>query len=216
MLSIQYPIRYHEHFEDYSDFTTIDGTQFEKWLFETQRYNVPSGKSIILDASQLTRDAMLECLSQVAAGRVISPMSENPDLHIVDVTLCTEFLNQRGILTIGYWQGERRHMEMLNYACDMVAIPYIRPRGVYIEPEEADGFYFYEFCNLDELRRMKPRMMHTSLPITAAAFGIDLATRERRPKKLPAFKYDMLLTVPQIELAKHNIRLIREAFESTE
>ena len=67
------------------------------------------------------------------------------------------------------------------------------------------------FKNLDELRTNPPDVLITSIPFTAAAMGIALKDRERRPKNLVSYQATMSLSDACLRLAIKNIQAIREA-----
>lgn len=195
-LAIQYPRRYKAYFDPFCDFYV-----FKESEVTARDFNL--NKPIWLDCSDGSR-AVADC------DGVILPTSEDPDLNVI--------LAAKGnydCKRIGIWIGEKRHLKLMEQAVDIVALPFYEPgRTAYIESDKLLTYHYYGFCNLDELRRFPPASLHTDIPITAAALGIDLRTRERRPKKLPPFSYDMYLGEQQLELAINNVRAVREALDA--
>lgn len=200
LLAVQYPWEYHKIFESLIDFHLID-TQIADDLPELN-------KPYWLDMSK--EDGIPNL--RVDVEGVVLPSHEDPDYNLIASGRYT-FNNT---LAIAMWVGEKRHLKLLEKTVDIVALPWWRPRSVYVTPEASNRYHYYGFCNLDELRRFPVRSLSTSVPITAAMIGIDIRDRERRPKNLPKFSYDLKLNNAQIDLAISNIQAIKEAMSSHE
>lgn len=199
MLAIQYPWRYASVFEELCDFHVINPTQKE-W---TAYPNCVGDKDLWLDCSS---DYVPKDLKDFQG--LILPCFEEPGRNLLSIPK----LRVPDKLNIGIWQGDRDHLKLMHQAADVVAIPYDRyGRTFFISQETASLYHAYEFCNLDELRRFPWGSLHTSIPCQAALLGIDLRSRERRPKRLPPFSYDMYLTELQLELAYENAKAIKES-----
>lgn len=115
---------------------------------------------------------------------------------------------------VAIWEGgQARLLALKSSNCDIAYHHMIR-RGRRFTKEQGKDMIFLGFRNLDELRRVKPKMLITSIPIRASYYGIDLAERERRPKGgLPLDVENITLTKKQLELAIKNIKAIKEASE---
>lgn len=204
LLAVQYPWQYQDIFEPLIDFEVLD-----VWRISNPK-DVPGfHKPVWLDCTGGVPLAWRPLVN--THDGVILPIMEDADMNIFCASK-SDFTCARMVV----WVGEKRHLKMLSKTNDVVAIPWQRPRSVYIQPEDSHQYHYYGFCNLDELRRFPVRSLSTSVPITSALVGIDLRDRERRPKNLPAFSYDIKLSPSQIDLAVHNIQLIREAMTSHE
>lgn len=202
-LSIQYPLAHKDVFEPLCDFNVWDMSQ-GRFVTSLPGSNLPYW----LDYSK--REDLFVHLPKEwddNAEAIILPTNYYPDPNVL---MIAKYADSVGF-SVGVWCGERRHIALIQTACDLVAIPNTEPRRVYITPADASLYHFYEFCNLDELRTHRPRSLHTSTPITSAIMGIDLRARERRCRKLPTFNYDIKLNNSQLELAVENVNAIREA-----
>lgn len=211
MLAIQYPWRYVSVFEELCDFHVIDVPQ---WMRDSGSLRGPwTGKDIWTDHSQnICSDWMGETQG------IILPSFNEPGRHLLN----QDRLKVDNKLNVSLWIGDRSHLKLLKEIADVVALhwkaeaaggPAIGHRSGVIAAEEAHLFHAYEFCNLDELRRMPYRSLHTSVPITAALLGIDLRLRDRRPKNLPPFSYGLTLNDAQLEVAYNNCVAIKEAMQ---
>lgn len=197
-VALQYPLLYREVFEPLTD--------FEVW----------SNPGDSLGRLFPNKELWYDCSDGVVvqdhfADGVILPTYDEPGRNLLNIAR----ENIPGKLNVGIWRGERSHLKLLTDACDVVALPFYEyGRMNYVPEGMSHLFHLYEFCSLDELRRYPVRSIHTSVPITAALMGIDLRGRERRPKNLPPFTYDIRLTDSQLELAVINAKAIKEAVYS--
>lgn len=217
MLSIQYPRRYRSIFEEFNDFDTIDASMCGRGA------TIHLNKPVLVDFSKRKElEGILGvggCITPSTVANlfgVILPAFGDPARHLLN----QDRLKLPNALNFSLWVGDRSHLRLLKEVTDVVALhckseasggPAIGHRTSTIPPEEAHSYHAYGFCNLDELRRFPYRSMHTSVPITAAIAGIDLRTRDRRPKGLVSFSHDIRLTESQLELAYENCKAIREA-----
>lgn len=208
MLAIQYPWRYARVFEELCDFHVIQCSAI------TDTPILKGDKPVWADLSD--RDEAKSFGPGVKG--IILPAFDEPGKHLLN----QDRLKVPGVLNISLWIGDRSHLKLLKEITDVVALhwkaeaaggPAIGHRSGVIAAEEAHLFHAYEFCNLDELRRMPYRSLHTSVPITAALLGIDLRLRDRRPKNLPPFSYDLTLNDAQLEVAYNNCVAIKEAMD---
>lgn len=201
MLALQYPWKYASVFEELCDFHVLDLAQGPSGWAEA----VNSDKAVWLDSSSLASPP--EGCDEYSA--VILPYF--PDAGVNLLRCQNNYV--KGTTNVGLWKNDRRFLRLMTEAVDMIALHWTSHRNLHISPEEACLYHAYEFCNLDELRRYPFRSLHTSVPVTAALYGIDLRLRERRPKNLPLFSYGLHLNDAQLELAYNNAKAIKEAME---
>ena len=127
----------------------------------------------------------------------------------------TEYLIHKAIedhiYVIGMWEGFKRDLVYLETQCSLVALPWYRPRTLYLNtPEDSKEYIYYGFRSLDELRRFPPKVLITDMPVRAAINGIDLTSRERRPK-LDPLPPGIVLSKEQIEQTVKNLLILRKA-----
>jgi hypothetical protein len=115
---------------------------------------------------------------------------------------------------IGVWQGEKKDLRRTVRECDVTSLPYRKLRDKYMSLDEfaSTDFHYLGFRTLDELRRYPPKSIDTSMPIRAAVHGIDLQSRDRRPRTEP-LNIQMRLSERELEASINNIKLLREAGE---
>ena len=111
---------------------------------------------------------------------------------------------------VGTWQGSKRALERLEEMCDVVALPFRRPRQEVLTDENSRNYHFFGIRTLDELRRTPPRSIDTSAPIKYALQGIDLRDRERRLRS-PLLDYNIQLPDVLLDQVVENIKLLRKA-----
>jgi hypothetical protein len=200
MLSIQYPTAYQDVFAPLIDFEVIDASLWKRGVFRTPLARV------WIDYSK----GGFRPETEVEPEWSITDYDVDPFINLIKANAWP--LPKE--IKIGYHQGSVVMLERMKTFVGMVAIPndILPARSVYVK-EGAKRYHYYEYCNLDELRRNPPASIHTSAPITAAMAGIDLRRRERRPKSLPLFSYDLQLTPERLELAVENTKAIREALD---
>lgn len=201
MLAIQYPALYRSTFEPLCDFEVFDMKANPIGML------LPGNKELWFDYSEMST---CDVDDHPRDGTILPRHYPDPGTYL---TQCARYRSTESERVIAIWEGDRAHLRMLQAAVDLVALPWWKHRNLVITPEEAYEYHAYEFSNLDELRRYPYRSLHTSVPITAAAVGIDLTTRDRRPKRLPPFSYQMVLSEAQLELAYKNCQAIKEAME---
>jgi len=125
----------------------------------------------------------------------------------------TLFFLLKGGEEIPVWVQGKTRLKVLEACFPNVALHWNSLRTLLLTPQTSKKYYFFEFKNLDELRRLPPKALITAIPFQAAILGIDLEERERRPKKLYPISWDTSLTASQLELAFHNIRIIGEVLK---
>ena len=200
MLAIQYPIEYQSHFVPLMDFEVIDASLWPGGVYPTP---LPE---IWVDLSKGSKGHGY--MSQ--ATTVIYPGHCDPFINLSKLDKIESDVYRK----VGIHTGSVKFLERLGEVVDLVAIPndILPARSIYANLGPSN-YHYYEYCNLDELRHRPPRSLHTSAPITAAMAGIDLRLRERRPKSLPAFGYDLKLSPERLELAILNVLAIKEALD---
>jgi hypothetical protein len=199
-LAIQYPTAHQSVFAPYCDFEVIDASLWKEGTYESPL------EEVWFDQSK--GGAPQKFIARRNA--VIVQGHNDPDTNIIEIARANEWVK------VGLFRGNLRHLSLLSTVCDIVACPNtLSPmaRGMYVNSTNSRRFHYYGMSSLDELRLRPPASLHTSLPITAAMVGIDLRSRERRPKKVPEFRYDLKLSKQVVELAIQNILAVREAYE---
>jgi len=111
---------------------------------------------------------------------------------------------------VGAWQGSNSALERLEKVCDVVALPFRRPRHTILDSSNSHRYHFFGIRTLDELRRTPPRSIDTSAPIKYALFGVDMETRERR-LRTPPLSYDLILSPNHLIQTVRNIEIMRKA-----
>lgn len=203
-LALQYPWRYASTFEPLTDFEVGDMSKiaagYDVYNGEKELWQDYSVGGVFSEASWMPK-----------VSGFILPFYLIPDRNI----LCAARHKVDGKLNTAVWTGEKRHLKLLQEAVDVVALPYFEMgRMQHVKDQDTSQYHLYEFCNLDELRRYPVRSINTSVPFTAALLGIDLRLRERRPRNLPEFHYDLRLNEVQLELAYNNVIAIKEALNA--
>jgi len=111
---------------------------------------------------------------------------------------------------IGTWQGYKKDLERLNQVCDVVALPFRRPRQRVVDNISSRQYHYFGFRTLDEIRRRPPASLDTSAPIKYALYGEDLEKRERR-LSTPPLDFDLKLKDHQLEQIERNVQILRRA-----
>jgi len=128
------------------------------------------------------------------------------------VLQAAEMIAKKGLpyKLVGAWQGSQKALDRLEEVCDVVALPFRRPRHTILTPLNSHHYHFFGIRTLDELRRTPPRSIDTSAPIKYALYGVDMETRERR-LRTPPLSYDTTLSSSILERVISNISLMRAA-----
>lgn len=185
-------------------------------FYRTQR---EKGREVWMDNSfyelgfSLTTDELLK------AARIVNPTHlvafeaiKDPWTtfqHVMDMVTYVK-RNELPYKVVGTWQGSQRALDQLDEVCDVVALPYKRPRQIVLNNDNKGKYHFFGFRTLDELHRHPPRSIDTSAPIKYALVGEDMKTRERRLRS-DLLNYKIELTDKQLEDVVNNIQLMREA-----
>ncbi|MGW8177351.1 MAG: hypothetical protein ACWGQW_00920 [bacterium] len=111
---------------------------------------------------------------------------------------------------VGTWQGYKKDLERLNEVCDVVALPFRRPRQRVVDGISSRKYHYFGFRTLDEIRRRPPRSLDTSAPLKYAYYGQDLERRERR-LSTPPLDFNLRLTDDQLEQTVKNINILKRA-----
>ena len=109
---------------------------------------------------------------------------------------------------VGTWQGSQRALDRLEEVCDVVALPFRRPRHTVVTPGNSNRYHFFGIRTLDEIRRTPPRSIDTSAPIKYALYGVDMKERERRLRS-PLLDYNIILPDSVLEKTIANLDLMR-------
>lgn len=115
---------------------------------------------------------------------------------------------------VGCWQGSQKALTRLEDMCDVVALPFRRPRHTVVTPSNSNRYHFFGIRTLDELRRTPPRSIDTSAPIKYAMYGIDMRERERRLRS-PLLDYNITLPDSVLEKTVANLELMRAITKRT-
>lgn len=113
---------------------------------------------------------------------------------------------------VGTWQGTRPALRRLEEICDVVALPFRRPRQTVVTSENSRNYHFFGIRTLDELRETPPRSIDTSAPIKYALYGEDMTRRERR-LRTPLLDYNLRLPDLLLERVVKNINLLRSVVQ---
>ena len=164
------------------------------------------GESLPLD--QIVAAGLL-----IQATHIVAPEVKNNFVKTrARIIECETHVRKHGLpfKIVGPWHGYKKDAHQLLELCDEVALPFDRPRGSIVTPETSRMFHYFGFRSLDELRRLPPKSLDTSMPIRAALYGIDLTTRSKRPPT-PLLDFRTKLTLKQLEHVKNNVTLLRGA-----
>lgn len=159
----------------------------------------------------LTPRELCQAAKMVNATHIVAPETRDDprETYFQIMSMKSKItLNNLPWKLVGCWQGHKKDMFNLLQICDEVALPFDRPRRVYLTPEESIKFHYFGFRSLDELRVLPPKSLDTSMPIRAAIYGIDLKARERRPRT-PLLDFSIKLTTEQIDQTILNIHLVK-------
>ena len=225
-LSLEIP---YAHLEDLSPFTDFDFALAQLVLNEAPRsgyiefYRKQSdkGREVWLDNGfhelkrSLPLEALLEAAARIGATHIVAPEVRNDPIQTRHLILsCVEYLQKHQLpyKVVGAWQGYKKDLQELLQICDVVALPFARPRASVVDRYTSRLYHYFGFRNLDELRRLAPKSLDTSIPIRAAYYGLDLELLRRRPKT-PLMDFHLKLTKNQLKQCINNIHLLKEAGE---
>lgn len=212
MLGLYVPPKYLEDFADLADYFVVPIDQ--AYAMESWGTTYPT----ILDATtNYEAWDVLKILETLKPKYLILPPRPRPEDHIRWTSeLVTHFRREApDLCLIAHWYGHARILDMLLDYLDAVCLPDTRPRGYYFKKGlfKPRQLWYYGASSLDQIRVTHPKGLIANLPIAAALRGIDIASRERRPKLLDLFPWDTKLTKDQIRLARANARHLKEALE---
>jgi len=160
-----------------------------------------------------TLDKILQACYNIGPDYVISLGSTDSSKNIICVERLKSELQTRGltIKIISVWAGSLWELPILQSLSSRIGIPYYLFRGLAEKEIDITKCHFLGYKYKDELRKYKPESLNTSIPFRAAAIGIDLRTRNRRPKGLPPFNPNQgIIFAGQESLIKTNIEYIKE------
>jgi len=183
------------------------------------KHQAATGRTVWLDNSAHELKEPLKLKDILKAAKMINathivPFEVRDDArqtwhHIQEAK---ETIKKKGLpyKIIGSWQGHKKELWHLLKHCDEVALPFDRPRTICVDRSNSKFFHYFGYRSLDEIRRLTPKSIDTSMPIRAALYGIDLTTRERRPRT-DLLDFTAKLSDQTLNQVVANIKLMREA-----
>lgn len=222
-IAMQVPFKYLEELSPYTDFDyalshlvlqlgpTSDYVKF-------YRKQSGNGREVWLDNSihELGKSVELEDLLEAAriinATHVVAPEVKNDPVRTrLNILKLKEVIQEKGLpyKIVGAWHGFKKDLESLGQICDVVALPFARPRSVYVTRLTSRLYHYFGFRTLDELKRLPPKSIDTSMPIRAALYDIDLSRAERR-RRTPPLNFECTLSSERLEKVVKNIQLMRK------
>lgn len=219
ILNIPYPLI--TQLEPYSDAEMIitnmlrNKAYSERWLKEKTKER---WLGYIFDplTPPKTVNELIEYVYLYKPDVVMTPFSHNSTTNVVAVETFKSALQKRelNVKTIARWAGALWEIPILKNMVDTVGIAHVFYRDKVKEEIDTDKCHFLGYKYKDELLRLKPLSVNTSVPLRAAALGIYLRERSRRPKGLPDFNPNQRLNYEeQLALTIANIQYIKEGTE---
>lgn len=220
-LALEIPIRHWYDFIDYEDFHyTLVHLVNTHQEYRHRYQSLKDDKDLWLDNSfnelreTVSIGEILKGIEAIGPTHVVVMEAFDPKRNLVLAELTKTELVKRGLgslKTVACWRGTQWEMKTLKQIVDIVALPYDSNRNYGLSISNAKDHHFFGFRNFDEVRKWKPLSLDTSAPIRAAAMGIDLRERSRRPKNLIPFDPWMELTPQQVFLAQTQILSLKAA-----
>lgn len=219
-LAFEIPLK---HWDDFAPLADFHYALAHLWENPEYRKNFEEaflrGEEIWLDNSinelgyPIPTEKMLEIGPQLNPSAMVANESKDPIENLKCIVESIIEYRKQGFSgqIIGTWRGGKKELMFLENICDIVALPYDLLRNSPLTKETSKKYHYFGFRNLDELRLFPPRSLDTSVPIRLGYMGVDIRTLDRRPKVLPPFSLDMVLSPGQVKLAILNIQAIREA-----
>jgi hypothetical protein len=215
------------HLEELSQYTDFDFALAHLVLkegpnsFYVKFYREQSrkGRTVWMDNSwhelgrALPLPDLLKAAKMIEATHIVAPEEKNnPTTTMLHVLECVNTIRKKGLpyKVVGTWWGFKKDLERLQNVCDEVALPFRKPRTLFLTPQTSKLFHYFGMRSLDEIKLYPPKSIDTSLPIRAAMLGIDLKHRERRPKT-PPLNLKAELTAQQIRLVVSTLQWMRQA-----
>ena len=218
-LAFELPLRYFDEFAQEEDFHYIllDYALHHKKYRE--RYtSLNDNKDLWLDNSfnelghSLPIPDIIKGIELVHPTHVVAYEKNEPHQNLIAIEKTKEEILKRNlpVKLIGTWKGTKWELEVMKHIVDLIALPYDIDRTFVFKLYPPTMFHFFGFRSLKELYLYTPLSLDTSVPFRAAQIGISLRDRQRRPKHLPAYDPNMLLSKEQLNLVRDNIESIRE------
>lgn len=161
-------------------------------------------------------EALVELTYKYQPKYIFTPFSYASSPNILAVERFKAELDKRNMnpFTVCRWAGAIWELQVLKHLSNIIGIPFQSFRDKALRGINSQEFHFFGYKYKDELNRLKPSSLTTSVPIRAAALGINLRERQRRPKGLPEFNFNQRLNYKeQLELTITNIKYIKEGTE---
>lgn len=214
ILNIPWPLI--PYFEKYSDVEMILLDLFNIKEYK-EYYKKPKEKErwvgfIQSETSSFKDSTIIEAIYEFQPDYVFTPYSERSTSNINTVTKFVRDVEKENLKVnlISTWAGALWEIPILKQI-SIVGIPYFYYRDKVLNEIDTKECHFFGYKHKLELNRLSPISLNTSVPIRAAALGIDLRTRHRRPKGLPPFNPNQRLNFKeQVDLTISNINFIKE------
>ena len=218
-LAFELPLRYFDEFAQEEDFhyALLDfALRSKKYRDMYKSFN--DGKDLWLDNSinelghSLPISDILKGIELMNPTHVVTLEKNEPHQNIIAIEQTKEEILKRGLKVklIGTWKGTQWEIEVIKHVVDVIALPYDIDRTFAFTTFPNIPFHFFGFRSVHELQRYIPISLDTSVPFRAAQMGISLRDRKRRPRALPKYDPNMVLSKEQLDLARDNIEAIRE------
>jgi len=213
-LSLNIPKRHIQDFIGYSDFQVIDFLYLEE--VEDLYDQLPEDFEIWLNpySYELFQKHLVKMKRFSNVKKILLPATGKPFFqHCFRMWQEVREALGREIEPLGVWDiTTTLDLGFLESAFGKCALCWNKPRKVYLKnnEERRKDPIFLGLQNLEELAVYKPAHLHTSIPIMAAYYGIDIRDRKRRPKHLEFDAFAKLEPISS-ELAISNILADKEA-----
>lgn len=219
-LSFELPLRYFHEFAEEEDFhyTLLD------YILHSKKYrdiykSLKDKKDLWLDNSfnelghSLPISDILKGIDLIQPTHVVTLEKNEPHQNIIAIEQTKEEILKRNlpVKLVGTWKGTKWEVDILRHMVDVIALPYDLDRTYVFKFFQPKDFHLFGFRSIQEINFFPPASLDTSVPFRAAQMGISLRDRQRRPKGIPKYDPNMLLSKEQLDLARDNIKSIREA-----
>jgi len=216
ILDIPYPLL--STFEPYSDaehilLNMVKNEEYSKHFLNNKKKERWLGYLADAALPDITPDYIIDCVYKFEPDYVLSPFSSASSSNIVAVERFKSLIEKKGfkVKLIARWAGAMWELPILKNMVDLIGIAHVFFRDKINQEFETSKCHFFGYKYKDEALRLNPVSMNTSVPIRAAAIGISLRNRSRRPKGLNDFNPNQrLIYKEQIDLAIDNIKYIKE------
>jgi len=221
-IAMEIPLKHMEELSPYCDFDFAIAHLVLKFgpnshyvkFYKKQRED---GRTVFLDNGFHELGYSLPLSELFKAAKMINPthfvaveIAKDPVMTYAHVLEAGKEISRKKLpyKLIGSWQGSRKALDRLEEMCDIVALPFRRPRHTVVTPGNSGRYHFFGIRTLDELRRTPPRSIDTSAPLKYAMYGVDMKSRERRLRS-PLLDYNMTLPDSVLDKTVANLNLMR-------